>query len=189
MASLNRLCSVVIVPFLMVAVPVLAQDHKVHEAGMTHRGETRDLPIETGQSAFEAIAEIVVILDTDEFTDWSSVSIDALRAHLVDMDRLMLNSIAESKVLDDQRIEFQVRAKEQALSAVHGMVPAHAQMVSELTGWQISIIRETTGAVVTVETDSPDALIRLKGLGFYGFMTIGAHHQAHHLKMAKGLGH
>ena len=156
---------------------------------MKHGAESMVLPVETGQSAFAALAEIVAILEADENTNWSSVSIDILRAHLVDMDRLTLYSIVESTVLDDQRIRFQVRGKGQTLNAIHAMVPVHARMVRGLTGWQISVVREATGVVLTVEPDPPEALTRLKAFGFFGFMTIGAHHQAHHLQMARGQGH
>ena len=35
-----------------------------------------------------------------------------------------------------------------------------------------------------IELASEHELARVLGLGFFGVMTIGAHHQAHHLQMA-----
>lgn len=58
------------------------------------------------QSAFAALAEIVAILESDPHTDWSSVSIDTLRTHLVDMEQLTLSSVVRTHMLDDQHIKF-----------------------------------------------------------------------------------
>ena len=33
------------------------------------------------------------------------------------------------------------------------------------------------GAIVTVTSDNPDAARKIAGLGFYGILTMGAHHQ------------
>lgn len=40
--------------------------------------------------------------------------------------------------------------------------------------------------VVAKKPDDPKAVARIRGLGFAGLMTEGAHHQAHHLAMARG---
>jgi len=39
-----------------------SQTHDGHSSGMKHESETTTLPVETGQSAFAAIAEIVALL-------------------------------------------------------------------------------------------------------------------------------
>jgi hypothetical protein len=54
-------------------------------------------PAEAGQGAFAAIAEIVALLEADPNTDWSKVNIAALREHLVDMDELTLNAVAQEE--------------------------------------------------------------------------------------------
>jgi hypothetical protein len=40
--------------------------------------------------------------------------------------------------------------------------------------------------VVTKKQEDPKVLARIRGLGFAGLITEGAHHQPHHLAMAKG---
>ncbi len=42
------------------------------------------------------------------------------------------------------------------------------------------------GAVMTVTLADPIHLAKLRGLGFIGVMTLGAHHQGHHLAIATG---
>jgi hypothetical protein len=45
------------------------------------------------------------------------------------------------------------------------------------------------GVRLTVLSRNPDdakSVARIRGLGFAGLITEGAHHQAHHLAMAKG---
>jgi hypothetical protein len=40
--------------------------------------------------------------------------------------------------------------------------------------------------VVAKKPDDARAVARIRGLGFAGLLTAGAHHQTHHLAMAKG---
>ena len=42
------------------------------------------------------------------------------------------------------------------------------------------------GVKLVVTTTDPKQLTKLTGLGFMGIMVQGAHHQPHHLMMAKG---
>ncbi|MEP2897059.1 hypothetical protein [Roseibium sp.] len=37
-----------------------------------------------------------------------------------------------------------------------------------------------------IEVQTEQELARVLGLGFFGVMAIGAHHQAHHIQMASG---
>jgi hypothetical protein len=39
---------------------------------------------------------------------------------------------------------------------------------------------------MTVTLADPADLVKLEGLGFIGVMTLGAHHQEHHLAIATG---
>jgi len=64
-----------------------------------HMGETQ-APLEVGQSAFAAIAEIVLILQADTGTDWETVDIAALRTHLVDMDAVTLHAEVVASSVD-----------------------------------------------------------------------------------------
>lgn len=166
-----------------------AQSHEGHVAGMTHGARLAAMPVETGQAAFAALAEIVAILDADPETDWSRVDIDALRDHLADMDQLTLHAQVETQALDGGRVRFEVTGDDQTRKAIQAMVPVHAGMVRDATGWSIVVDQAPDGVVLIIDAQSPEARTRLKALGFFGFMTLGAHHQAHHLQIARGLDH
>ncbi len=138
-------------------------------------------PRETGQSAFAALTEIVTILREDPETDWSTVSIAALRRHLVDMD--LLTTDAEVDVVPrSEGARFEIRGTPRILEAIRVMVPAHAPFLAAETGWEVSTEELNDGAALIVDGDAA----QIQGLGFFGMMTIGAHHQEHHLMLAKG---
>ncbi len=66
------------------------------------------------------------------------------------------------------------------------MVPAHSGVLSRTTAWKIKSELTDTGAIMTITSNAPSALKTVKALGFFGVMATGAHHQPHHLAMAKG---
>ncbi|MFK7995386.1 MAG: hypothetical protein AB8B87_14690 [Granulosicoccus sp.] len=188
--QIRKFCiSVIVSTLTVVCGNVIAQTHERHSAGMSHSLNSSVLPVESGQSAFAAIAEIVAILEADPHTDWSVVNIEALRSHLVDMDQLMLSAVASTQDLAEAIVQFKVTGQGRTLDSIRRMVPTHARMVGALTSWEISVIQESEGVILRIDPGSPEAFAKLKALGFFGFMTIGAHHQAHHLQMAKGRGH
>src|SRR5262249_56527810 len=49
-----------------------------------------------GQDAFGAIAEVVRILEADPATDWSTVDVERLRQHLIDMNEVVLRAAVQS---------------------------------------------------------------------------------------------
>ena len=138
-------------------------------------------PQETGQSAFAAMAEIVALLRADPDTDWANVDIAALRRHLVDMELVTM----EAEVTRSARpagIRFEVRGAPRVLDAIRTMVPVHAPFLAAETGWDVTTEDLGDGVALLVDGDTD----QIQGLGFFGLMTIGAHHQEHHLMMAKG---
>ena len=142
-------------------------------------------PIEPGQGAFASVAEIVAILTNDPTTDWDKVDINALREHLIDMDELILKASATTKVHGD-KIVFTVTGSGRTLQAIRTMVPAHSGVLDKTTAWNVVGEATDTGAVMTILSKNQMALKVVKALGFYGVMATGAHHQPHHLAMAKG---
>ena len=63
------------------------------------------------------------------------------------------------------------------------MVMAHVATMNGAEGWDMRAEEVDGGAVMTVTgTD----IARIRGLGFIGLMTVGMHHQAHHLALASG---
>lgn len=138
-------------------------------------------PQETGQSAFAALAEIVAILRESPGTDWGSVDIDALRQHLVDMDLLTTQAVVKTVPRANGAL-FEVRGTPRVLEAVRAMVPAHAPFLAAETGWDVSTEPLEDGVALIAEGDAG----QIQGLGFFGLMAIGAHHQEHHLMLATG---
>lgn len=136
---------------------------------------------EVGQSTFAAIAEIVQVLRDDPDTDWQRVDIPDLRQHLVDMDVLMMNTSVATE-MNGSGIAFTISGEERAVQAIHRMVPAHAPFLDAETGWATSVEMESSGAVMSIAGDTDI----IAALGFYGVMTIGGHHQEHHLAIASG---
>jgi hypothetical protein len=141
-------------------------------------------PTMAGQEAFGAIQEVVRILEADPTTDWSKVNIAALREHLVDMDEVTLHAAASERMLDNG-IEIAVTGAGRTLEAIKHMIPAHVQELSRI-GWNTKAEDLPNGVRLTVTSTDAKQVTKLKGLGFMGIMVQGAHHQPHHLAMAKG---
>lgn len=149
-----------------------------------HMHSGGDMPKEVGQSAFAALAEIVDRLRSDENTDWSQVDIDALRSHLVDMNNVTTLSSAVTRAFDDQ-VVFEVTGEGSVIASIQRMAKAHAPMLANETGWSITVENLADGAIMTIIPESKE-LALVQALGFYGVMTIGAHHQMHHMMIAAG---
>jgi hypothetical protein len=141
-------------------------------------------PTMAGQDAFGAIQEVVQILQADPKTDWSKVNIAALRQHLIDMNEVTLHAVAIERMLDNG-IEFAVTGDGRTLEAIKRMVPAHISELREI-GWNAKSEDLANGLKLIITASENQPLAKLKALGFMGIMVQGAHHQPHHLMMAKG---
>jgi len=162
---------------------VFAQDRsRVDHARHVH-GEVKVVPAHPGQETFGAIQEIVRILEADPTTDWSKVNIGALREHLIDMDEVTMRARASERPLDNG-IEITVTGEGRTLGAIKRMVPAHARVLAAL-GWSASTQDLPNGVKLVVIASDPRQVVKLRSLGFIGIMVQGAHHQPHHLMMAK----
>ena len=137
-----------------------------------------------GNDAFGAIAEIVRALEADPATDWSKVDIAALREHLIDMNDVTLNAKADTQATD-AGVVITVTGEGRTLAAIKRMVPAHVDELRAL-GWNATAEALPDGVKLTVLGADPAQRAKLKALGFMGIMVQGAHHQMHHLMMAKG---
>jgi hypothetical protein len=65
----------------------------MHNSMMGDPGPSEPGPIPPGQDAFGAVNEIVRGLEADRGTDWSTVNLDALREHLIDMNEVTLHAV------------------------------------------------------------------------------------------------
>jgi len=168
----------------LIATPVFAQEHT---ANMDHNALSAGMSVEItqpGQSAFAAIEEIVAALAADPMTNWRQVDIPALREHLRDMDLVFTNAeVVTETVPGGQR--FTVTGAGRLREAIRDMVLAHAGVMGGVDGWHYLAETHPSGAVLTVTTQPLDAAM-LTGLGFFGVMANGVHHQDHHWSMATG---
>ncbi|MGR3436232.1 MAG: hypothetical protein ACU0CO_15300 [Shimia sp.] len=140
---------------------------------------------EPGQGAFAALSEVGALLEADTTTDWSRVDLDALRAHLVDMDRVATRADVRTERLTDGLRA--VATGDRATAAALGrMVPAHAAQLAADTSWTVVGEATSDGAILTVTSADPATVTRIQALGFFGLMASQDHHRAHHLAIARG---
>jgi hypothetical protein len=163
-----------------------AGTHAQHMQAM--RGPAGARPTMPGQDAFGAIAEIVQILDADPATDWGKVDIERLRQHLVDMNEVVLHaSVKQTPVAGGLAMEITGSGRTE--QAIRAMVVPHAAELDRIPEWSAKTEAIPGGVRLTVigkRADDANLVARLRGLGFAGLITEGAHHQPHHLAMAKG---
>lgn len=141
-------------------------------------------PTQPGQGAFAAIQEIVQILENDPHTDWSKVDIEALRQHLIDMNNVTLAARVVNHPIDDG-MEFVVTGDGAVRDSIRRMTSAHAATMDGVNGWHFTAKDTDGGSILDVRVP-PQDMAKLKGLGFIGVMTVGMHHQEHHLMIARG---
>lgn len=154
-------------------------------SALAQHAHTSDRPVETGQAQFAAIAEVVAALRDDPKTNWTKVNIKALRDHLVDMDNVTTKAMVERQI-NGLQITFSITGDNSVEGSITRMVLAHSPMLQKATDWSVAAEKQSGGALMTVNVQTQDAMDRVAGLGFFGLLTIGAHHQQHHLMIAKG---
>ena len=173
--------------FGMLAV-VLVTQAVLAQAPHQHHGATTSAPSMAGQDAFGAIAEIVRILEADPATDWSKVDIERLRQHLIDMNEVVLRSRVTSTAVPNG-LAMNVSGTGRTAQAIRAMVLPHAAELDRMPMWTARAEPIDGGVRLTVLARRPEethVVARIRGLGFAGLLTQGAHHQPHHLAMARG---
>ena len=160
--------------------------HSQHMPAM--RGALGSVPALPGQDAFGAIAEVVRILEADPATDWSTVDLERLRQHLIDMNEVVLRSaVAGTAVAGGLAMEITGTGRTE--QAIRAMVVPHAMELDRAPQWSARTEPIAGGVRLVVVARRPDdvrTIARIRGLGFAGLLTQGAHHQPHHLAMARG---
>jgi hypothetical protein len=174
---------------LAVALAGAALAHTVfaqHPPAM--RGMAGGAPTMPGQDAFGAIAEVVRILEADPSTDWSKVDVERLRQHLIDMNEVILrSSVTQTSVAGGLAIDITGSGRTE--QAIRAMVVPHAVELDRMPSFAAKTETIPGGVRLTViakRADDANLVARIRGLGFAGLITEGAHHQPHHLAMAKG---
>ena len=190
--------SLVLVPALFFSVSLGAQaappGGMVHTPGMKHtpgmEHPSPAQPEQGGHAAFATIQEIVKILEADSTTDWAKVDLEALRQHLIDMDLVTMRArVSATKVPGG--LVMDVTGQSDVAAAIRRMLPAHAPTLQAVDAWNATTTALPNGTRMTVvarRASDTATVNRIRGLGFIGLMTTGAHHQSHHLMIAKGAG-
>jgi hypothetical protein len=161
-----------------------AQDAMSHMS-QADRVASESRPTQPGQSAFGAIHEIVEMLEADPKTDWSKVDIEALRAHLIDMDNVTLHAkIVYEPSANGERIR--VSGDGDVRDSIQRMVLMHAAMAGDTPDWHMDATRTADGAMIELMAKSPFGLKKARALGLIGMMAEGMHHGRHHLMLARG---
>jgi hypothetical protein len=180
------ICSLAITAMLvLMTAPARAQQMPHgHSMGHTARG-VATLP---GQDAFGAIQEIVRILEADPATDWTKVDLERLRQHLIDMNEVTLRASVKAESVSGG-LRMDITGAGRTEQAIRGMVGPHTHELNQMKEWSAKAETIPGGLRLTVVAkDATDAktIARIRGLGFIGLLVQGAHHQPHHLAMAKG---
>jgi hypothetical protein len=156
--------------------------------GMQHGMASTGEPTMSGQDAFGAISEVVQKLDADPSTDWSKVELERLRQHLIDMNEVVLRSQVKQSGVPGGLV-MDVTGTGRTEQAIRAMLVPHAAELDRMPAFAAKTEPIAGGVRLTVTAKAPDdakAVARLRGLGFIGLLTAGAHHGPHHLAMAKG---
>jgi hypothetical protein len=166
-----------------------ADEHAQHaDHSNSHSHKTLSSPLTAaGNYAFLTIQEAIQKLDDDPNTDWRKVNLEALRQHLVDMQNFTLNV----KVLSQKPIKNGMQAvvrpdNKDAEDSLDRAFDAHPTQLRNETGWDMSVTKRDGAYTVTVTTNNPAEVAKIRGLGYIGAMATGAHHQSHHWSMVKG---
>lgn len=187
----RRRVSSVAIAAMLLGIPAqraLAQAHQ-HVPGMTHptTPDTATVRAPAGQAAFATIADIVRQLDADPNTDWSRVNIERLRQHLIDMDEVVMHAQVQTRVIDGG-VRYVVRGDIRTAAAIKRMLTAHASMLSaeQITAKVVPMADGVTLTAIAADPNDARAVARIRALGMAGLLTLGEHHAAHHLALARG---
>ena len=143
------------------------------------------VPTDPGQGAFGALQQIVQILEADPHTDWSKVNLDALREHLIDMDRVTLDAHATVQPIPGGN-RITVTGSGRTLVAIRRLLTEEAMHLNGMHGWHLAATRTRDGVILIVTTKDPKQVTMIRGLGFAGILTSGNFHPRHHLEIARG---
>jgi hypothetical protein len=173
------------------AIALAQTMHADHGVGMDHAAPDKDRPAgsalltEPGQGAFAALSEVVRVLEADPNTNWSRVDLAGLRAHLVDMDRLISDTVVTETELPNG-LSASATGDVETTATLRRMVPAHAAQLAKDNRWRVDSLEIEDGMELRVTSEDPTVIARIKGLGFFGLMASQDHHREHHLMMARG---
>ena len=145
-------------------------------------------PMQPGQGAFGAMAEVVRILEADPATDWSKVDMERLRQHLIDMDEVVLRASVKATQVPGG-LSMDVTGAGRTVQSIRAMIIPHSSELDGMPAWTAKAEPIPDGVrLIAVARDPNDTktAARIRGLGFAGLLVQGGHHGPHHVAMAKG---
>lgn len=161
-------------------------DHASHASHAAMGGTPAGLP--AGQGAFATLSAVVAALEADSTTDWSKVNIEALRQHLITMNDVTLGARStQVPVAGGARMD--VTGDGRVAQGIRAMLHAHAPQLDAMGTYRATVEDIPGGARLTVvAADARDSATaaKIRGLGFMGLLTLGDHHNAHHMALARG---
>ena len=162
-----------------------AQEHQ-HQPGASHSGQQQSAALQqSGQATFAAIQEAVGKLEADPRTDWSKVSVERLRRHLVDMENVMTLAAVEAKPVDGGA-RFIVTGAGPGVGSIQRMIAGHSVTMDGSDSWKYTPTKTAQGGILEVTSTNAADVAKIRALGFAGLMARGNHHQAHHYGMLTG---
>ncbi len=100
-----------------------------------------------------------------------------------------MNNVTLAANVKNEPIEggmrFDVTGEGPVRDSIRRMTTAHAATMNGVDGWKFEAAEIEGGVSLTVHPPTKD-LDKLRGLGFLGVLTLGMHHQMHHLMIARG---
>jgi hypothetical protein len=164
----------------------IASSQANHHGHGTDQTSSLTIPTMVGQDAFATIQEIVEILEADQTTDWNQVDLIALREHLIDMHEVTLNAAVEEGVIEGG-LQVLITGKGRTKDSIQRLVPAHSQELNQSDDLQTTVAELPDGIRLTMTSNDPQQVDRIRALGFIGLLVQGSHHQSHHLAIARGI--
>jgi hypothetical protein len=168
-----------------------AETHTNHSA-VTHMPGGHAMhgkaPLESpGNEVFGAIREVIEKLEADPDTNWSQVDLEGLRRHLVDMLNFTVNVDVPLQRPIEKGFEAVVKpTTPEARQSLKRVFAAHPPQLKVETGWAMGIVEKDGSFIITVTTEKPSEVAKVRGLGYIGVMAIGSHHVHHHWMLATG---
>ena len=100
------------------------------------------------------------------------------------MNNVTLRANVKNEPIDGG-IRFDVTGEGPVRDSIRRMTTAHAATMNGVDGWKFEAAEIEGGASLTVHPPAKD-VDKLRGLGFLGVLSLGMHHQEHHLMIARG---
>ena len=172
---------------VMLSVAMLCAGAVTHAVFAQSSPHPHVIPTRAGQEAFGTIAEIVRLLDADPTTDWTRVNLERLRQHLIDMDEVVMRAEVKHTAVPGG-VAIDITGPARTERAIRAMIVPHARQLDRMPAYTAKADGIRGGVRLTVTTkdgDDTHGVARVRGLGFAGLLTEGAHHAPHHLSMAK----